>query len=174
MRYEVEVAGRVYRIDAEESDGEIDLSVDGDGRTIRCWRRETDGIYFVGLGDRTIGIHISPADRTHLVVRAAGTTFPVRVEDERELRLRELGNVGGSSSRVCEEVSAPMPGRVVTVPVNVGDAIESGQTAVVLEAMKMENEIRAETSGKVAVVEVAAGENVDMGDLLVRIESMES
>ena len=174
MRYEVEVAGSVYRIDAEEREGEIALRVDGDERAIHCWKRETDGIYFVRLGDRTIGIHVSPADRTHLVVRAAGTTFPVRVEDERELHLRELGGVGGSDSAVGEEVNAPMPGRVVTVPVAIGETIEAGQTVVVLEAMKMENEIRAESSGRVALVDVAAGENVDIGQRLVRIEPMES
>jgi biotin carboxyl carrier protein len=51
-----------------------------------------------------------------------------------------------------------------------GDAVETGQAVLVLEAMKMENHINAETSGTVKEIRVAAGDTVGTGDVLVVIE----
>jgi acetyl-CoA/propionyl-CoA carboxylase biotin carboxyl carrier protein len=63
-----------------------------------------------------------------------------------------------------------MQGTIVKVLVEVGDAVETGQGVVVLEAMKMENQINAERAGTVTAVKVAAGDTVGGGDVLVVIE----
>ncbi len=68
-----------------------------------------------------------------------------------------------------EAVSAPMPGNILKVNVNVGDAVKSGQVLVVLEAMKMENEIMAPKDGTVTQVLVSKGSTVDTGAPLVVI-----
>ena len=67
-------------------------------------------------------------------------------------------------------VSAPMQGTIVKIEVAVGDAVEAGQTVVVLEAMKMENQIAAEKTGTVTEVRVSMGDTVGGGDVLVVIE----
>ena len=67
-------------------------------------------------------------------------------------------------------VVAPIPGKVVAVKVAEGDAVETGQPLVVLEAMKMENELVAERPGSVRAVHVEAGQTVDAGAALVEIE----
>jgi acetyl-CoA/propionyl-CoA carboxylase biotin carboxyl carrier protein len=67
-------------------------------------------------------------------------------------------------------IEAPMQGTIVKVLVEVGDAVETGQGVVVLEAMKMENQINAERAGTVTAVKVAAGDTVGGGDVLVVIE----
>ena len=54
-------------------------------------------------------------------------------------------------------VSAPMPGKIMSVAVKPGDAVKRGQVLLILEAMKMQNEIMAPGDGKVADVRVAAG-----------------
>ncbi len=66
-------------------------------------------------------------------------------------------------------VSAPMPGRIVSVKVNVGDSVSEGDVLCILEAMKMENEIMAPSAGKVVAVNVSGGDNVNTGDTLVSI-----
>lgn len=66
-------------------------------------------------------------------------------------------------------VSAPMPGRIVSVKVNVGDSVNEGDVLCILEAMKMENEIMAPSAGKVVAVNVSGGDNVNTGDTLVSI-----
>lgn len=67
------------------------------------------------------------------------------------------------------QVTAPMPGTIVSVKVNVGDTVKNGDLVAVLEAMKMENEIFANADGKIAGVSVAAGDAVQSGDVLVSI-----
>ena len=67
------------------------------------------------------------------------------------------------------QVTAPMPGNIVAVKVNVGDTVKNGDLVVVLEAMKMENEIFASADGKVVGISVKAGDSVNSGDVLVSI-----
>lgn len=66
-----------------------------------------------------------------------------------------------------EQVTAPMPGTILSVKVSQGEAVKAGQILVILEAMKMENEIVAPRDGTVAQVVVAQGASVDTGAPLV-------
>ena len=66
-----------------------------------------------------------------------------------------------------EAVNAPMPGTILKVNVQNGQAVKEGDLLVVLEAMKMENEIFAPKSGTVAQVLVQKGSTVDTGATMV-------
>jgi len=74
--------------------------------------------------------------------------------------------VSGSGSG---EVAVPMQGTVVKVLVEVGQEIEAGETVIVLEAMKMENNVVAEKSGTVKEVRVSPGQSVSGGDIVAVI-----
>ena len=74
------------------------------------------------------------------------------------------GGAAGAGS-----VTAPMPGTILDVKVSVGDQVKAGQTVVILEAMKMENEIGAPQDGTVKEVRVQKGAAVNPGDVLVTI-----
>ena len=67
-------------------------------------------------------------------------------------------------------IKTPLPGVIIDVKVNVGDAVAKGQTVVVLEAMKMENNINADRDGKVAAIQVAKGDTVADGAVLIVLE----
>ncbi len=67
-------------------------------------------------------------------------------------------------------VAVPMQGTVISVLVSAGDEVEAGQTLLILEAMKMENNICAERSGVVKEVRVAEGDTVGSGDIVVVID----
>lgn len=69
----------------------------------------------------------------------------------------------------AKQVTAPMPGTIVSVKVNVGDKVEAGTLVAVLEAMKMENEIFAGVDGTVAGISVSAGDSVNSGDVIVSV-----
>ncbi|GAB4268171.1 MAG: biotin/lipoyl-binding protein [Deferrisomatales bacterium] len=70
-----------------------------------------------------------------------------------------------------EVLTAPMPGHVLHLRVSTGDRVQPGDTVLVMEAMKMENEIRAHVAGTVTDIAVAAGQDVGVGDTLVVIEA---
>ncbi len=69
----------------------------------------------------------------------------------------------------AKQVTAPMPGTIVSVKVNVGDKVTSDTLVAVLEAMKMENEIFAGVDGTVAGISVSAGDSVNSGDVIVSV-----
>ena len=97
-----------------------------------------------------------------------GQFYQVRVEDEREKRLKEL-NVGEVRSGTEFVLKAPMPGLVISVEVSEGQVVDKGQTLVILESMKMQNELRAPYAGKVARLRIKAGESVELKQILLNL-----
>lgn len=68
------------------------------------------------------------------------------------------------------DIVAPMPGTILTMDVQVGQAVEAGQQVCVLEAMKMKNPIRTTHAGVVAEIAAQPGQSVAYGALLVRLK----
>ncbi len=68
-----------------------------------------------------------------------------------------------------EPVNSPMPGKIVSVLVTVGQPVKSGEVLIVLEAMKMENEISAPRDGVIASIAVEKGSAVETGSLLLSL-----
>jgi pyruvate carboxylase subunit B len=94
--------------------------------------------------------------------------FDVEAISERGHAVRALA----ASRRVSSgpaPVVAPMPGLIVRVNVNPGDAVRAGQGLVVMEAMKMENELRAAADGTVGAIRVTPGTAVEKGAVLIEL-----
>ena len=85
-----------------------------------------------------------------------------------QVRDLETGTVRPASGD--GRVKAPIPGLVTRLRVAPGQAVQAGDSLVVLEAMKMENDIRAGMSGVVKVVHVAPGQGVTLNEVLLEIE----
>ena len=67
------------------------------------------------------------------------------------------------------KVNAPMPGKILAVKANAGQAVKKGDVIIVLEAMKMENDIVAPQDGTIASVSCAVGDSVEAGALLASL-----
>lgn len=67
------------------------------------------------------------------------------------------------------KIAAPMPGKILAVKANAGQAVKKGDVVMILEAMKMENEITAPEDGTVASINVAVGDSVESGDTLASL-----
>ncbi len=74
-----------------------------------------------------------------------------------------------AASGAGEKITAPMPGNILDIKVNVGDTVQSGQVLFILEAMKMENEIMAGADGKITSIGVTKGQSVESGTVLCTI-----
>jgi biotin carboxyl carrier protein len=101
------------------------------------------------------------------VVDVGGETYAVQVEEQTRYIIRTRG--GGPGGAGGQTVKAPLPGKITHVSVRAGDTVTAGQSLVVIEAMKMENELKATAAGTVAEVRVSAGQAVNAGDVLVVI-----
>ena len=86
-----------------------------------------------------------------------------------------LGRIEPGASQSGDEggLTAPMPGKVLDVLVEVGQLVEAGQTLMVLEAMKMEHRILASTSGQVTGIHFTVGEQVQQGSILLEMSEYE-
>lgn len=97
----------------------------------------------------------------------------VKLSDERRVKSEEFDSsssaTNASFATTNKPVAAPLPGTINEIKVKVGDKVNTGDTVVVLEAMKMQNNIDAETSGTITSINVNKGDAVMEGDTLVTI-----
>lgn len=102
-----------------------------------------------------------------------GEVYEATVQDERVYRLAQArGELTADTGEV--QIKSPMPGTIVKTPVQVGDVVKQGQTVVILESMKMENELKATRDAVVLALKVSPGQAVEKNELLVVIGDTES
>ena len=89
------------------------------------------------------------------------------------IHILSIDEQGAGGSDDSGGMTAPMPGKVLELLCNVGDTVESGQTLIVMEAMKMEHRIAANGSGKIVAIHHQVGEQVDAGAVLIDIADIE-
>src|SRR5512134_1387288 len=144
----VSVDGKVYEIDFESVAGQPVYSLIVDGRSHES---------YIYQGD----------DNWQVLMR--GRLYPVKVEDEREKRLRAAA--GGGVAETGEfHLKAPMPGLIVAIPVTEGQEVKKGQVLLVLESMKMQNELKAPRDGVVNRIKVKVGESVEQKQSLLGVQ----
>ena len=98
--------------------------------------------------------------------------------EERRVKSEESNSSSASAASTSsaptagagKPVVAPLPGTINEIKVKVGDKVNAGDTVVILEAMKMQNNIEAETSGTITSINVNKGDAVMEGDTLVTIK----
>lgn len=168
MRLHIEQNGRIRQITvvSGREAGTLDVHVDGEVRTCdirdlglgRLSLRLSDG----SMRDLVVETEATPG---HRVVHVEGLRLPAVVST----RLRRSATGAGADNGPLR-VIAPMPGKVVRVPVLPGDRVEARQPLVVIEAMKMENALSAGRAGTVREVLVQEGMSVEAGRPLVVVE----
>jgi pyruvate carboxylase subunit B len=124
------------------------------------------------LGERRIEL-LAALDDDAVRLAIGGLEYQADVLDEAHARLASVAG-GRSAGHARRELKAPMPGLLVNVLCQVGDAIEAGQPLAVLQAMKMENELSLPRGGTVTSLAAEPGQTVEQGQLLVVVESRES
>jgi biotin carboxyl carrier protein len=157
-------AGRNYVVDVDRP-----TEVTVDGRDHQVDLRSIDGVHLYSLivDDHSYELHVERIKGVYYV-QLGGDRFAVDVEQERLKKLRAMGGTRHQEHGAAA-VSAPMPGLVVRVFVEPGQPVAAGQSLVILEAMKMENEIRSPKTGVIESVAVASGDTVNKDDPLMVI-----
>ncbi|WP_146088847.1 biotin/lipoyl-containing protein [Neolewinella xylanilytica] len=91
------------------------------------------------------------------------------LSDNYDLLVERLG-LSVNVEAATNEVTAPMPGLILEVLVEVGQEVTGGTPLLVLEAMKMENVLKADGEGTVKAIRVSKGDAVDKRQLLIEME----
>lgn len=122
----------------------------------------------VGPGGRHVQAIVHRGADGIVTVSIGSARFAFELMDD--LTARALSTAGRAGARKGGDLKSAIPGRVVRVLVAAGEEVVVGQSLLVLEAMKMENEVRSPRAGRIRSIEVAAGQAVGGGDLLIRFE----
>ena len=89
------------------------------------------------------------------------------------IHILSIDEQGTGDSGEDDGMTAPMPGKILEILCSVGDQVESGQTLIVMEAMKMEHRIAANSPGSIAEIHYDVGDQVDAGATLIDIDGGE-
>jgi len=175
------VNGQAYRLEINADEQPVKVSLDGTIHEID-WRQLAGlvnniqgGHYSLLIAGYSYDIYVrnitradeKSAQKTYEIF-LNGQRLEVKVEDERTRILSQLTTSSANAS--AAQIEAPMPGLVIGLPYEVGAQISAGQTVVVLEAMKMENDLTAPITGTIKELRVNKGQTVDQGEVLVIIE----
>jgi pyruvate carboxylase subunit B len=124
-------------------------------------------IRLLRIGDQVYEIVAQRGDRRgSYTLTVGGVEVAAEALDERAQAVRTL-RAATAASGGPEPLKAPMPGLVTRVLVQHGDAVQSGDSLVVMEAMKMENELRAKSAATVRAIHAKPGTAVEKGAVLV-------
>ena len=166
MKYQVRIGDEDVEVflDGDE------VTVDGVTSTAHASDLEGTPVRMVTIGDEVHRVVARRgARRGQFTLWLDGFRHEVEALDERTRAIRELSGASKGPSGPAPLI-APMPGMIVRVSVQAGDAVHAGQGLVVMEAMKMENELRATAAGTVKRVLVEPGTAVDKGATLLEME----
>ncbi len=165
MKYIVDVAGERVEV---ELDGET-ARVDGESHAVHLSDVEGTPVHLVAIGSQPHRVVARRhAERGRYTLRLDGWRVDVEALDERTRAIRDLTAQQAAHAGPLP-VTAPMPGLIVKVHVQPGEAVTPGQGVISMEAMKMENELRATTAGTVRAVLVKPGQAVERGAVLVEL-----
>jgi biotin carboxyl carrier protein len=145
---EIKVDEKIYQIDLMHND---------------------EGIFSILHNGKSYNIELVPQSKSkHYTAYTLYDNFDVEIIDAES---RYLRNRAGASQLLSENtISSPMPGKVVKIPVSVGDEVKKGDTVITVSAMKMESEYKSPIDGHIVKIYVEEGGTIEANQKLIEIE----
>lgn len=145
---EIRVDDRVYQVDLMHND---------------------EGIFSILENGRSYNIELVPQSKSkHYTAYTLYDSYNVEVIDA-ESRYRR--NRSSATQMISENsIISPMPGKVIKIPVSVGEEVKKGDTLITISAMKMESEYKSPIDGTITKINVTEGSTVDANQVLIEIE----
>ena len=129
------------------------------------WLELPESLYSMIKDNKSIEVAIDDSGGTTNVL-LEGRLYETQVLDQRAVMML---NRRGGMKLDSAEVHAPMPGLIVDVLVKAGDTVKEGDTVIILESMKMQNELKAPRGGTIARLRVEEGDSVEQHQTLLSV-----
>jgi len=166
--FEIKIDDRIAKVELLKEDGNI-VEVLVDGKKYEIDIVQVEAAYSIIHKNKSYNVEIIEGEDTkHFMVNTLYKSYDVDIVDA-EYRYQE----SRKKSKELEGnnvISSPMPGRIVSIPVKVGDEVIQGQTVIVVSAMKMESEYKSPKNGKIKNIHVKNGDIISGHQPLVTIE----
>jgi biotin carboxyl carrier protein len=166
VKLEVLISGQTRVVELTLLDGRWHFSLDGEALDADAVE-VAPNTYSVLLGGESHEVRVAPLPDGRVKLHTGIEEYTAEIIDPRAWRGRKHGSFEAEGR---QQIQAPMPGKVIRLLVNEGDAVEAGQGLIVVEAMKMQNEIRSPKSGSVERLFVKEGQAVNAGEVLAWVE----
>jgi biotin carboxyl carrier protein len=161
MKYIATIDEREYLVEVID---ETHVSVDGVVYKVDFTAVSGQPVYSALIDGQSYEAYVFPEDAVWQVL-LRGMLYPTVVEDEREKRLR--ATAGGSVVLTGDTpIKSPMPGLLISVLIEEGQRVAKGDTLVILESMKMQNELRSPRDGVILRLKIEAGQSVERSQVL--------
>lgn len=169
MSYEVKINGRNARVELLQWEGSyVNILVDGKEYKLD-FEKVGSGIFSILHNAKSYNIELIPGENVkNYTVNTFKHNYEVEIVDAESKY--QASRLQGSDDDADSTITAPIPGKVVKIPVEVGETVEAGQTLVIFSAMKMESEFKAKKDGVVKEIRVKEGDTVEAKRVMVVVE----
>jgi biotin carboxyl carrier protein len=166
MKFDVVISGKTRAVELQRDADRWRISLGGAPLDVDALEIAPN-IFSILLNGQSHEVRIAPAPDGTLTLQTGHHEFTAEVLDPRAWRGRRHGAVEAEGR---QQITAPMPGKVVRLLVQPGDKVQAGQGLLVVEAMKMQNEVRSPKTGTVERLLVQEGQPVNAGQALAWID----
>lgn len=124
----------------------------------------------IKLNNKFYEFQIVSNDDEKISLTYGGNYYEINIRTELEEKANQILESGISSKSKSLNITSPMPGMIVKINFKIGDKISKGDTVLVLEAMKMENEIKSSADCILKSLFVSPNQSVEKGQILFSVE----
>jgi biotin carboxyl carrier protein len=132
-----------------------------------------NGVYSIIYNGHSYNVELIRGESSKkFIVNTFAKSFNIEVIDAESKYIANRNK--GMEMEGSNQVVSPMPGKIVKIPVKVGETVTTGQTLIVVEAMKMQSEFKATGDKIVQAILVKEGDTVDSHQVMIKLESITS
>jgi len=169
MALEIKLGDRIAKVELlAESGNKVKIMVDDNEYDVDCYQVEK-GIYSILFKGRSYNVELIETDSPKKYsVNTFYHSYDAEIIDAETKYLQ--ARKGNKLEDEQSTISSPMPGKVVKIPVKLGDEVKKGDTLIIISAMKMESEYKAGKDGTISEIFVGEEDTIKANQALVHIE----
>ena len=158
MSYTVTIDSQIFELETSDLT-HLDLIAKGNAQ------------YHVLENNQSYQVSVQSFDKAtkKMTIIVNGNAYSLTIEDQYDQLVKKMGLSAGKAKKL-KNIKAPMPGLILDVLVQPGQAIQEGDPLLILEAMKMENVLKAEGEGIIKSIEVNKSDAVEKGQTIIEME----